>query len=728
MKGVKMRKRKIRSLITCFLILMMVVSFIPEASAGEITNLSKTVSSTPNENGELDITLTVSGTTITKDQPLNLLLVIDLSNSMKWNLSGTNQNPAAGSSRLGILKRALAGEGTNFIDSLAARVGEGNLNVDIVTFGSTAANALDWTNDLTAVKSTINELTANGGTNYQDALAKAQQAASDKSDVHVIFLSDGLPTFYGADGIRSNGTTCSVTNLEQTLSQMQSYQNDANITFRAAIAYATTPTFTTDRERDGNTNYRYANVSLMGPAKSNVTGTCQTGRGNNWTDGPSENNLENRQIHTIGYDAYQTANNETELLNSLNAIVKGFNLSSVTITDPMHQTYISEQIDLSSLHTEGKLRVYLVSEDGTETQLSYEEDYTVTGDTINYLPDLAAGDTLKIVATVKVSDSPGAIYFENQACPDADADGNQGFFSNETASASGTVDQESYTGSYLNPVFRLNTTSLTLKKVNAADETQVLEGATFTLTRNPYDDMSGSSVTRTETYTTGEDGTVRIPNLPYGDYELTETVSPDGFQLLDSPLTFSVDYLGHMTSSDIRLESLTADSTDGYTATVTNVPSLVTLTVTKTLEGTAKNTSDTFPFILSATEYPNYVTDAEKVTDVSESIGQNGSLAITVPCGTTVKVQEADSQGYTALVNRTEGQEEVLTDWTKDENGFSGTITLTKNTEITITNTKNAPVVTGFITDTSGTAGIALVSVTLIGLGAVLVYLKKRHF
>lgn len=728
-----MRKRKIKSLITCFLILMMVVSFIPEASAGEITNLSKTVSSTPNENGELDITLTVSGTTITKDQPLNLLLVIDLSNSMGWNLAGQEINwwTSDKTSRLEILQNALAKSKSNFIDSLAEKVGEGNLNVDIVTFGSTATNKLKWTNDLTAVKNTITGLTVSGGTNYQDALAKAQAAAEGMSDVHVIFLSDGEPTFYGSNGTNSNGSSCSVTNLEQTLTQMQSYQSDSNITFRSAIAYATTPTFTTDSTSASGTAYRYSNVSLLGPAQSNVSGTYQTRRNGSWSNGSTDRNLENRSIHTVGYDAYQTATNESELLKSLNKIVNGFDLSSVSITDPMHETHIQEKINLESLNAAGKLKVYLVDENGNETLQNYETDYTVTGSTINYKHDLDAGHTLKVVATVKVSDTPGEYYFENQDYKDKDADGNQGFFSNQSASASGTVDNDNYSGNYLNPVFKLNTTSLTIKKVSSEDNTQKLAGATFTITRKT-DSSSTTGVTRSETsesedgatisnpitYTTDADGTVEIPNLPYGYYELTETAAPNGFKILGSPLTFSVNYLGQITSSDQRLQELTGSASDGYTATVTNDPNDVTLTVTKNLEGTAKNTTDTFQFKLSA----------EGVNSVSDSIGQNGTITITVPYGKKVTVAEIDSKGYTATVDTEDGQTPAITDWTKDENGFSGTITLTKNTEITITNTKNAPVVTGFITDTSGTAGIALVSVTLIGLGAVLVYLKKRHF
>lgn len=67
--------------------------------------------------------------------------------------------------------------------------------------------------------------------------------------------------------------------------------------------------------------------------------------------------------------------------------------------------------------------------------------------------------------------------------------------------------------------------SLTIKKVNEAGET--LPNATFTVTRKANGEVIG-------TYTTGEDGTVTVPNLLQDKYTITETKAPDGYELATS--------------------------------------------------------------------------------------------------------------------------------------------------------------------------------------------------
>ena len=39
---------------------------------------------------------------------------------------------------------------------------------------------------------------------------------------------------------------------------------------------------------------------------------------------------------------------------------------------------------------------------------------------------------------------------------------------------------------------------------------------------------------------TGPDGTLKITNLPWGNYSLTETKAPDGYERMDTPIAFSI--------------------------------------------------------------------------------------------------------------------------------------------------------------------------------------------
>ncbi|WP_274648560.1 LPXTG cell wall anchor domain-containing protein [Paenibacillus humicola] len=71
--------------------------------------------------------------------------------------------------------------------------------------------------------------------------------------------------------------------------------------------------------------------------------------------------------------------------------------------------------------------------------------------------------------------------------------------------------------------------SLTIKKVDADDDTVLLSGATFELYKK-----SGDDLTLLNTLTTDSTGSIVFNNLPAGDYVVRETAAPAGYQLDDS--------------------------------------------------------------------------------------------------------------------------------------------------------------------------------------------------
>jgi VCBS repeat-containing protein len=116
----------------------------------------------------------------------NLMLIVDNSASMN-EASGVN-----GLSRLGLEKQAI-------IELLNKYEALGDVKVQLVTFNSQAnIGSNEWV-DVATAKAMVNALTAGNGTNYDAALAAAQQAFVEKGAIAgaqnlAYFFSDGNPT------------------------------------------------------------------------------------------------------------------------------------------------------------------------------------------------------------------------------------------------------------------------------------------------------------------------------------------------------------------------------------------------------------------------------------------------------------------------------------------------------------------------------------------------------
>lgn len=117
----------------------------------------------------------------------DVVLVIDTSGSM-----GDN-------SKLGNMKLAA----NKFIASfLEAEEGKTNpyaqyVRIGIVSYESTATKVKDFTKDASALKTAVNGLVADGGTNIQDGIRKGQAMlnASNADNKIMVLLSDGEPTY-----------------------------------------------------------------------------------------------------------------------------------------------------------------------------------------------------------------------------------------------------------------------------------------------------------------------------------------------------------------------------------------------------------------------------------------------------------------------------------------------------------------------------------------------------
>lgn len=143
------------------------------------------------DNGNYDLTLNVAGTVEKKTTKakVNVLLVVDVSASMTDN----------GSTKLADTKKAIKA----LIDEFKRKEETENVEAkyQLVKFSNGASNVTnEWKNGDDFYDTYVKNLNAEGGTNYQQGLLKAQNAlntADADANRIVVFLTDGQPTFYG---------------------------------------------------------------------------------------------------------------------------------------------------------------------------------------------------------------------------------------------------------------------------------------------------------------------------------------------------------------------------------------------------------------------------------------------------------------------------------------------------------------------------------------------------
>ena len=153
--------------------------------------------------GVIDVELKIQGNNPIS-RPLNVVLVIDVSGSMGYPIIGDSNTP------LDYAKDAA----DSFIDKILLNDNPtGKNKIAIVTYSTTATIEKGLTSysvaNLNNLHNTINSLIANGSTNIQDGLAKADQELTlngifdCSTSRSIVLLTDGV-----ANRIGTSGTTC----------------------------------------------------------------------------------------------------------------------------------------------------------------------------------------------------------------------------------------------------------------------------------------------------------------------------------------------------------------------------------------------------------------------------------------------------------------------------------------------------------------------------------------
>ena len=371
--------------------------------------------------------------------PLDILLVIDTSGSMAWNLTNDSMN-FNGNSRLDKIKKLLGyksgrTEVDGFIDSILEKNSENRFG--IVSFDQAASAKLSWSNNLSKIKEAVGSLTAQNGTNCEDGLWEASKMLKNVESGHIpymIFLSDGQPTFYmsqgkygGADtfeGIDSNGTR---------RGYGQTYEDYTSQTISAVTC---------------KNGFRELNRGLISYA-INIGGGAS-----------------NELLNAIAEDPGRviTAANDTALTSAFTAILESMELKNVKITDTLSQWVELKDQSLSNavvkVTTDGEEKVL----DHSKYRLGYDnQTRKVTLDlskaTSNGILNRDAAYSVSF--EIKVSDSAKDYYHETGLYPDTGEDetdyggnttssGQPGFFSNDSAKAIWSGNTEGFT--YPRPV------------------------------------------------------------------------------------------------------------------------------------------------------------------------------------------------------------------------------------------------------------------------------------
>lgn len=146
-----------------------------------------------NGDGTYDLTLSVTGDTeqSSSAKPVDVVFVVDVSSSMNdkavsgWR--GKSRMKAAHDAVEALANELLTGENANK-----------QIQVSVVTFGTNAQVATSFTSDPSVVANAVpTEAEKDQGTNWEDGLrlANAQASGREGAEKHIVFLSDGNPTY-----------------------------------------------------------------------------------------------------------------------------------------------------------------------------------------------------------------------------------------------------------------------------------------------------------------------------------------------------------------------------------------------------------------------------------------------------------------------------------------------------------------------------------------------------
>lgn len=654
--------------------------------------------------GTYDISLDVSGSVGTDEKKaiLDVVYVLDVSNSMDWAMDANNTTPNnTQERRLAYAKAA--------IETMTNSLSQNNkikARFSLVTFATTASIKQSWTESAADLKNSMNNFTR-GGTNYEAAFNKANELLGStnpygQASKVIVFVSDGDPTYYGNG--QGGGSS----------------DNDGRAMSRArGVVKTMLPNylFTVGVGPEGN----YSQLSK-------ITDAAHAGVNN----GVNQVNFVGENSETL-----KTA------FKTMEGSITSIACEDVTISDKLSANVAMVMADGKPKKLVGKVTdkngnsVGTPSSDGKIALTKTNLNDAVTLDAPTYdgatstfewkFPDgykLEAGYTYTVTANVDVTETAFANYRKGKNgnsnqypdTPDAGTGTHanaEGLFSNDNENAKliYTVTDENTPKEvkYQKPVVQLTPSKLTIKKtVTGLDETaleKLKNGLKFKVTYEynknnetknvevGFDKFTQEGNTNTYTYTSDD--------LKCWSMDATYTVVEEYFEVE------GYDHTGGNTTVSGQIEVKNQDVIATFTNTYT--PSNRTITLEKVVTGNMGDKNQSFNF------------SATNATLGKTSLKDSETTTITAKVGENVTITETDPGSYTVSAAGVEDGE-----FNEEENSYTFTVTkdMNTNTVITFTNTKTIQPPNGIITTI---APYAIMVVLAAGAGVYFVYSRRRR-
>ena len=659
--------------------------------------------------GTYDLSLSVSGSvgSSTQKAMVDIIYVLDTSGSMTQSYMKVNNNWVtlleAAKNAINVMSSGLTAQ-DSLIDARFA----------LVTFATkssiTSFNNRNWTDSSTALYSQLPNK-AGGGTNYEAGLKNAKTLLDDtrkNATTVVIFLSDGVPTYYdtASGGIGGNGS--------------DEGDNGADADGRAM-------------------SKARGIVKQMLP---NYLFTVGVGDPKNYSNLGSVTDAAYSGVATGSYVG-DNDENLTGAFNNMKGKITSIACQNVTISDKLSANVAMVMADGKPKKLVGK-----VTDKEGKTVGTYNSDGTITlpptkelnkegatlpapvykDGTIKWkFPDnykLEADYTYTVTANVDVTETAFKHYREgnnetpNQYTDLADAGtgthaGKYGLFSNDNENAkliyTVTGEDKPKEVKYQKPVVKLTPSKLTIKKTVTG-----LDAEAFAKLKNQ---LTFEVTYKYENKVT-EPKTVSFDKFTREGNSDTYTYTSDDLNCWSMDASYTVKETGYEVEGYDRTDTNATTVTDDIKgknqnkiATFTNEyqHKNVTVTIKKKVTGNMSQTSDKFTF--DVTKPSNLATDD---SSFELSADDTNGKTISIPYGSDFTIRETPSNGYTL----TQVNGENVTD-------NSYTITnVTKNTTITFTNTKTIRPPNGIITTI---APYAIMVVLAAGAAVYFVYSRRRR-
>lgn len=600
---------------------------------------------TANGDGTYKVALNVTGAksadtgAIVTNQPLDIVLVLDVSGSMADNLSG-------GPKKIDALKTAVNG----FIDATAdenATISDRSQRnrIALVKFAGDVSSSVgddfyrkdgysynytqivsNLTDEVSGLTSTVDRLRAAGATSADYAFDRAEAALAYQPRANakkvVIFFTDGEP---------NHGRGFDPDVAAAAVNKAKSLKDDGTTIYSIGVVSGADPGDTTSD----------LNKYMHGISSNYPNATATSGK-HLWGEKFWSVNLGGRAENSSYYKAATDAGQLNNIFESIyQEITKTAEYADVTIHDRLSSWVVSS--DSASENGEPAGFTYTKTRNGQTTAWADAPEATVAADGTVSWPVTSNDDTLEdgVTYTVSFNVKPTQAAFDEAVKnhkDDANASGDNNFYTNDNSSATvdyktvvtssqgGTTTSDPQTAAYpQKPTITLPVSKITVTKTWSDDnENHANDSVQVQLKQDGEDYANGSATLNAAGNWTHE---FTVPAGPEGHTYSVSEVKVEGY---DS----KVD------KTDLKLQGLTAQS---GAFTVTNTPSYVTLPasdvkVTKVVQGHAANSD--FGFNLKCVDSTD--ANAGKCADVT-GLANNGLT-------TTVSKDELTASGASATV------------------------------------------------------------------------------